>query len=142
MSWAQLVPSKVATGPVLGRKLEEYAKSLHETSLTLERRLADGTEQVKVLHVEILYMDATTPKIVVWTRFIRDEYCVEFWNDQDKGFSYLYGQCWDLEDINIVSMRINNTKTRYRSALEELGGVLPSESQSELRRVHNYMGRL
>jgi hypothetical protein len=136
------VGSKVATGPVLGRKLEEYAKSLHETSLTLERRLADGTEQVKVLHVEVLYMDATTPKIVVWTRFIRDEYCVEFWDDQDKGFSYLYGQCWDLEDINIVSMRINNTKTRYRSALEELGGVLPSESQSELRRVHNYMGRL
>ena len=136
------VRSMVATGPTLARKLEEYAKSLHGTSLTLERRLADGTEQVKVLHVEVLYTDATSPKIAVWTRFIKDEYCVEFWDDQDKGFSYLYGQCWDLEDIDIVSMRINNTKTKYRSALEELGGVLPSESQSELRRVHNYMRRL
>jgi len=136
------VRSMVATGPTLARKLEEYAKSLHGTSLTLERRLADGTEQVKVLHVEVLYTDATSPKIAVWTRFIKDEYCVEFWDDQDKSFSYLYGQCWDLEDINIVSMRINNTKTKYRSALEELGGVLPSESQSELRRVHNYMRRL
>jgi hypothetical protein len=122
--------------------LKEYRNSLHGLSLTLERILSDGTEAVKVLHVEVQYNAQASPKIVVWTRLIRDEYHVEFWDTGDVNFSYLYGQCWDLEDIDIVSMRIKNTKTSYPSALEELGGSLPFDSQSEARRLHNYSGRL
>ena len=134
--------SIVTTASVLGRKLKEYRNSLHGLSLTLERILSDGTEAVKVLHVEVQYNAQASPKIVVWTRLIRDEYHVEFWDTGDVNFSYLYGQCWDLEDIDIVSMRIKNTKTSYPSALEELGGSLPFDSQSEARRLHNYSGRL
>ena len=62
--------------------------------------------------------------------------------DRDKSFAYLYGQCWNLDDIDIVSMKIKNTKTRYRNGLEELGGELPSSAQSEMRRRHNAMMRV
>ena len=63
-------------------------------------------------------------------------------HEQDKSFAYLYGQCWNLEDIDIVSRRIKNTKSRYPSALEVLGGELPPAAQSEMRRRHNEMMRL
>ena len=135
------VGSIVATA-ILARKLKEYAKSLHGISLTLEKRLSDGTDKAMVLHVEVWYKAATLPKIVVWTRWVKDEYCVEFWDDRDKSFAYLYGQCWNLEDIDIVSRRIRNTKSRYPSAHEVLGGELPPAAQSEMRRRHNEMMRL
>ena len=135
------VGSTVATA-ILARKLKEYAKSLHGISLTLERRLSDGTDKAMVLHVEVWYKAATLPKIVVWTRWVKDEYCVEFWDDQDKSFAYLYGQCWNLEDIDIVSRWIKNTKSMYPSVLEVLGGELPPAAQSEMRRRHNAMMRV
>ena len=135
------VDSTVATR-ILACKLKEYAKALHGISFTLDRRLSDGTDKAMVLHAEVWYKAATLPKIVVWTRWVKDEYCVEFWDDQDKSFAYLYGQCWNLEDINIVSKRIKNTKSRYPSALEVLGGELPPAAQSEMRRRHNEMMRL
>ena len=135
------VGSTVAT-VILARKLKEYAKSLHGISLTLERRLSDGTDKAVVLHLEVWYTAATIPKIVVWTRWVKDEFCVELWDDRVKSFAYLYGQCWNLDDIDIVSMKIKNTKTRYRNGLEELGGELPSSAQSEMRRRHNAMMRV
>jgi hypothetical protein len=135
------VDSTVATR-ILACKLKEYAKALHGISFTLDRRLSDGTDKAMVLHAEVWYKAATLPKIVVWTRWVKDEYCVEFWDDQDKSFAYLYGQCWNLEDIDIVSRRIKNTKSRYPSALEVLGGELPPAAQSEMRRRHNEMMRL